>query len=103
MKKIEDLKEDIKNDPEVKKYFINVKDEKEAAKIAKELGYEVSETELKNDEELNEDMLEAVTGGKGDTKIRKDYTILAEEDKFESVDIDKETGEVTGYKLKGKR
>lgn len=94
MKKIEELKRDIKNDPEVKKYFINVKDEKDAAKIAKSLGYEVSETELKNDEELNEDMLEAVAGGKRNTKIRRDFVIVAEDGKYKSVDIDNNTGEV---------
>ena len=100
MKKIEELKRDIKNDPEVKKYFINVKDEKDAAKIAKSLGYEVSEAELRNDEELNEDMLEAVAGGKGDTKIRRDFVFVAENDKYKSVDIDNNTGKVIDYKYK---
>lgn len=98
MKNLEDLKKDIKNNPEVKNHFANVKDEKEAAKVAQSLGYEVSEDELKNDEELNEDMLEAVAGGKGDTKIRQDYVFVPEDGKYDSVDVDKNTGKVTGYK-----
>ena len=101
LKNLEDLKRDIKNNPEVKKYFANVKDEKEAAELARKLGYEVSESELQNDEELNEDMLEAVAGGKseGDTKIRQDYIIIPEPEKYDSIDVDKETGNVKRYVL----
>ena len=102
MKKIEDLKKDLKNNPEIKKYFVNITNEKEATKIAKKLGYEVSEIELKNDEELNEDMLEAVAGGKGNTKIRQDYIVVTENGKYDSIDIDENTGKVTGYKYKNR-
>ena len=98
MKNLEDLKKDIKNNPEVKNHFANVKDEKEAAKVAQSLGYEVSEDELRNDEELNEDMLEAVAGGKGDADIELEYIVAAEDSKYESVDIDENTGKVLGYK-----
>ncbi len=103
MKKIEDLKKYLKNNPEIKKYFVNITNEKEAAKIAKKLGYEVSEIELKNDEELNEDMLEAVAGGKGNTKIRRDFVVVAEDDKYKRVDIDEDTGDVLDYRLNLKR
>lgn len=99
LKNLEDLKRDIKNNPEVKKYFANVKDEKEAAELARKLGYEVSESELQNDEELNEDMLEAVAGGKGDTKIRQDYNFIPEPGKYKIIDIDEETGNIKGYVL----
>ena len=88
---------DIKKNTEIKNCFANVKDEKEAAKIAKKLGYEVSETELKNDEELNEDMLEAVAGGKGNTKIRHDTMVVAEDGKYKSMDVDERTGKVINF------
>lgn len=98
MKNLEDLKRDIKNNPEVKKYFANIKDEREALELARKLGYEVSESELENDEELNEDMLEAVAGGKGDTKIKTTRHFVPEDGIYKSIDID-EDGNVTGYVL----
>lgn len=100
MKNLENLKMDIKKNTEIKNCFANVKDEKEAAKIAKKLGYEVSETELKNDEELNEDMLEAVAGGKGDstTVTKEDTIVVTEPGKFKEVVRNRETGKITAIK-----
>lgn len=103
MKNLDDLKKDLQNNPGLKKYFSNVTSEKEATKIAKELGYEVNEAKLKNDEELNESMLEAVAGGKGNTKIRRDFVVVAEDNKYKRVDIDEDTGAVLDYRLNLKR
>lgn len=99
MKNLEDLKRDIKNNPEIKKHFANIKDEKEATELARKLGYEVSESELENDEELNEDMLEAVAGGKGDTNWRTTRHVVPEDRKYKCLNID-EDGNVTGYELR---
>lgn len=99
MKNLEDLKRDIKNNPEVKKYFANIKDEKEATELARKLGYEVSESELQKDEELNEDMLEAVAGGKRDTKMKTTRIFVPEDGKYTRIDTD-EDGNVTGYELR---
>lgn len=97
MKNLGDLKKDIKNNPELKSYFANIKNEKEAAEIAKKLGYEISEEELKNDEELNEEMLGSVAGG--DTNITRKLFIDASPGIFRRIDIDEETGNVIGYEL----
>lgn len=64
MKDIKELKKRLKNDIEFKKLFLNKKDIKELVKVAYENGYDVSEEDLEKDEELSEDALEAVSGGK---------------------------------------
>lgn len=64
MKDIKELKKRLKNDIEFKKLFLNKKDIKELVKVAYENGYDVSEEDLEKDEELSEDALEAVAGGK---------------------------------------
>lgn len=70
MKDIEKLKKQLKEDNSFREKFKDVKDADEAVLLAKELGYDIKKEELENDEELNEDLLEAVSGGKNSTKVR---------------------------------
>ena len=70
MKNIDDLKERLKTDIEFKKLFANKRDVNELIKVARENGYDVSEKDLEKDEELSEDVLEAVAGGSGKENIR---------------------------------
>lgn len=69
MRDIEKLKKQLKEDNSFKEKFKDVKDAEEAVILAKELGYDIKKEELENDEDLNEDLLEAVSGGKNRTKI----------------------------------
>lgn len=64
-KGIKELKKDLEKDEKIKKLFENVKNKEEAIKVAKELGYKITEEEIENNEELVESMLEAVAGGSG--------------------------------------
>lgn len=64
MKTLKDLKETMSKDEELKKKFMSLKSKEEAAKLAQDMGYEISLEELENDEEINEDLLESVAGGK---------------------------------------
>lgn len=70
MKDIEKLKKQLKEDNSFREKFKNVKDADEAILLAEKLGYKVTKEELTQDEELNEDLLEAVSGGKNTTKGR---------------------------------
>lgn len=70
MRDIEKLKKQLKEDNSFKERFKDVKDEDEAILLAKELGYDIKKEELENDEELNEDLLEAVSGGKNSTIMK---------------------------------
>lgn len=82
------LKEKLKNDKSFKEKFKDVKNEKEAVELAKKLGFEVSEEDILKDEELNEDMLEAVAGGnKGDTNELTQSIVLGNV-KDRIIDID---------------
>lgn len=66
MKDIEKLKKQLKEDNSFREKFKNVKDADEAILLAEKLGYKVTK------EELNEDLLEAVSGGtKHKKNIRK--------------------------------
>ncbi len=71
MNGVKEFKEKLKNDKGFRERFKNIKNEQDAVKLAKRLGFEINEEEILKDEELNEDMLEAVAGGKGVT--RTDY------------------------------
>ncbi|MBR1779298.1 MAG: Nif11-like leader peptide family RiPP precursor [Clostridia bacterium] len=102
MKGINELKRDIQGNDEIRQAFINIKDKSEAVQIAKELGYEVTEQEVNLDDELNEDILEAVSGGKGNTTIQQDYILAADKDVYENVVIDESTGQILDVKLKEK-
>ena len=102
MKGINELKRDIQGNDEIRQAFINIKDKSEAVQIAKELGYEVTEQEVNLDDELNEDILEAVSGGKNDTTIQQDYILAANPDVYEDVVIDESTGQILDVKLKEK-
>ncbi|MBR1779299.1 MAG: Nif11-like leader peptide family RiPP precursor [Clostridia bacterium] len=68
MRGIEALKEKLRHDSVFRDKFANIKSTDEAISLAKEFGYDVSEEEVSQDAELNEDILEAVSGGKGKTK-----------------------------------
>lgn len=64
MRDIEKLKKQLKEDNSFREKFKEVKNADEAVLLAKELGYDIKKEELEDDEELNEDLLEAVSGGK---------------------------------------
>ena len=46
--------------------------------LAEELGYKIKKEELENDEELNEDLLEAVSGGKNSIRYKVMNVALGE-------------------------
>ena len=64
MKDIERLKKRLQDDSSFRNKFINVKDIDEALLLAENLGYKIKKEEIKNDAELNEDLMEAVSGGR---------------------------------------
>lgn len=59
-------------DKNFKDKFKNIKNLNEAIKIAKENGYILAEKEVLNDNELKEDMLDAVAGGAKNEIIQKE-------------------------------
>ena len=61
-KGIKELKKDLEENDRIKKEFESVKNQEEAIKLARKLGYKISE------EEIAESMLKSVAGGK--VKIR---------------------------------
>ena len=87
------LKEKLKNDKSFKEKFKDVKNEKEAVELAKKLGFKVSEEDILKDEELNEDMLEAVAGGKGDTRNITQF-MIDDSVKDYNIAIDEKTGKI---------
>lgn len=93
MNGIKELKEKLKNDRSFKEKFKNVKSKKEAVKLVERLGFKVSEEELLKDEELNEDLLEGVAGGKGDTKNTTQFRI-DDNVKNYNIAIDEKTGKI---------
>ena len=93
MNGVGELKEKLKNDKSFKEKFKNVKSEKEAVELAKKLGFKVSEEDILKDEELNEDMLEAVAGGKGDTRNITQF-MIDDGVKDYNIAIDEKTGKI---------
>jgi len=76
MKDIEKLKKQLKEDSSFREKFKNVKDADEAISLANNLGYKVTKEDFDNDNELNEDLLEAVSGGKNSTKLRINHFVM---------------------------
>ena len=97
MNGVRKLKEKLKNDKNslnlVRNIIKNVKSEKEAVELAKKLGFKVSEEDILKDEELNEDMLEAVAGGKGDTRNITQF-MIDDSVKDYNIAIDEKTGKI---------
>ena len=69
MKGAKEFKERMETDPQFKDKFKEIKDADEAIRIAKENGYDLKNCSPQEEQELTEDMLENVAGGKNDTKI----------------------------------
>ena len=63
MKGIKALKARLNEDGEFKKKFCGLKDIDEMLDVARKEGYEVTMDEISCDQELTDDMLEAVAGG----------------------------------------
>ncbi len=82
MNEVKEFKERLKNDKGFREKFKNIKNEQDAVKLAKRLGFEINEEEILKDEELNEDMLEAVAGGKGVTRTDYENIVLADYSKM---------------------
>ena len=78
MKDIEKLKKQLKEDETFREKFKDVKDKEEAISLAEKLGYKIRKEELENDEELSEDLLEAVSGGKNSTKLKLNNFAIAD-------------------------
>ena len=68
MKNLKDLKKDIDADEKLKEQFLSLKSKEEAVVLAHNMGYDISLEEIENEEEVNEDLLESVAGGKVDTE-----------------------------------
>ena len=69
MKSLRDLKEKLSYDEELRKKFSGISSEEQALKLANDLGYDITSNDLENDDELRDDMLEVVAGGKGKATI----------------------------------
>ena len=82
MNGVKEFNEKLKNDKGFREKFKNIKNEQDAVKLAKRLGFEINEEEILKDEELNEDMLEAVAGGKGVTRTDYENIVLADYSKM---------------------
>ena len=65
MKSFNDLKEKLNYDEELRKKFSGISSEEQALKLANDLGYDITSNDLENEEELRDDLLEIVAGGKG--------------------------------------
>lgn len=65
MKSFDDLKEKLNYDDELRKKFSGISSEEQALKLANDLGYDITSNDLENEEELRDDLLEIVAGGKG--------------------------------------
>lgn len=70
MQGIEEFKTFLKNNEQFKNSFCGVKNVKEAIKLAKQSGFYLNEKDVKNDHELNLDLLDAVAGGSKVQKIQ---------------------------------
>lgn len=69
MSDINKLKEKLKYDENFKNEFLKINDLKEAIKLAESFGFNITQSDVKNDTELSENLLEAVAGGKGRVSI----------------------------------
>ncbi len=78
MKSAKEFKERIKTDPEFKDKFKGIQDVNEAIRIAKENGYDLKNCSPQEEQELTEDMLENVAGGKNDVEITRDIYYVDE-------------------------
>lgn len=63
LKGIKELKARLNEDVEFKKKFCGLKDIDEMLDVARKEGYEVTMDEISCDQELTDDMLEAIAGG----------------------------------------
>lgn len=63
LKGIKELKARLNEDVEFKKKFCGLKDIDEMLDVARREGYEVTMDEISCDQELTDDMLEAIAGG----------------------------------------
>ena len=63
MKGIKELKVRLNEDVEFKKKFCGLKDIDEMLDVARKEGYEVTMDEISCDQELTDDMLDAIAGG----------------------------------------
>ncbi|MDQ5984086.1 MAG: hypothetical protein RUMPE_01118 [Eubacteriales bacterium SKADARSKE-1] len=63
MNGIEEFKTFLKNNKEIKNEFCGVKNVKEAINLAKRSGFHLNEGDVKNDDELSSDLLDAIAGG----------------------------------------
>lgn len=75
MNDLEKIKKAVKRDENLRKSFYGVKNADEAIKIAIANGFDISKEELARDQELSEDLLAAVAGGKGDKKTIIDHSV----------------------------
>lgn len=66
MKGIKELNELLDENPTLKNEFLNLNSFADAVKKAKELGYDVTEEELMSTDELSDDVLSMVAGGKAE-------------------------------------
>ncbi len=69
MKSFKDLKEKLSYDEELRKKFSGINSEEQALKLANDLGYDITSDDLENDDELRDDLLEIVAGGKGEATM----------------------------------
>lgn len=70
MRNLDEFKERILNDSEFAKKLSNVKSIEDIVKVAAENNYNFTDSELEN-EEIGEDVLDAVAGGKGNNEHRE--------------------------------
>lgn len=75
MKGIEEFKTFLKGNKGFKNEFCGVKNVKEAIKLAKQSGFELNENDVKRDDELSSDLLDAVAGGGKTQKYQEAMTL----------------------------
>ncbi len=76
MKGLKELKEKLNEDISFKELFLNAQNIDEFVDIAKSRGFEVNSEDVDQDDELSNDMLEAVAGGKRKSKDEDDTHII---------------------------
>lgn len=74
MKGIEEFKTFLKDNEGFRNEFCGVKNVKEAIKLAKQSGFELSESDVRRDDELSSDLLDAVAGGGKTQKYQEAMT-----------------------------
>lgn len=78
MKGKKEFKKIIKEDEKLRKKFLLAESQDDAFKIAKQEGFLINKSEALNDEELMDDMLDLVAGGKGKTGRVRTFNVDAE-------------------------